>query len=74
MAFEKLNDQDLDNVSGGSIVFTPDHTMCGLNCNNQCVVNDYDAMITFIRDNYLSMSEPDMMRQMVALGYMTRVN
>ena len=74
MAMKMLNDEDLNTVAGGSIVFTSDHSMCGLNCNDQCIVNDYDAMIAFISNNYLTMNEKDMMRQMCALGYMTRVN
>ncbi len=34
MAREMLNEKDVDMVVGGSIVFTPDHKTCGLNCNN----------------------------------------
>ena len=68
-----ITDQIAEEVTGGSIVFTPDHTMCGLNCNNQCRVNDYDAMISFIAANYKTMREADMMRKMLALGYMTRL-
>ena len=68
-----LTDIESEEVVGGSIVFTPDHTMCGLNCNNQCKVLDYDAMIDFIKANYKTMREAEMMRQMLALGYMTRL-
>ena len=73
MAREIINDMDVEKVVGGSIVFTSDHTMCGLNCNNQCRVNDYDAAIAFIAANYRTMKEKDMMKQMMALGYITRV-
>ena len=73
MAVKMLNDEDLNNVSGGSIVFNGDNSMCGLNCNNQARVNDYDAVIQFISANYLTMSEPDMMRAMAAQGLITRV-
>ena len=73
MAREMIDDMNVDKVVGGSIIFTPDHTMCGLNCNNQCIVKDYAAMISFISANYKTMKEADMMRQMLALGYMTRV-
>lgn len=73
MERENISDQKAQEVVGGSIVFTTDHTMCGLNCNNQCKVLDYDAMIAFITANYKTMREAEMMRQMLALGYMTRL-
>lgn len=73
MAMKMLNDEDLNSVSGGSIVFNGDNSMCGLNCNNQCVVNDYDSVMQFIRENYTTMREADMMRAMVANGWLTRV-
>jgi len=73
MAMKMLNDEDLNNVAGGSIVFNEDHSMLGLNCNDQCVVNDYDGVVQFVSNNYLSMSEPDMMRAMAAQGLITRV-
>lgn len=73
MAREMINDQDIEKVVGGSIVFTSDHTMCGLNCNNQCKVLDYNAMIAFISANYKTMREADMMRKMLSLGYMKRL-
>lgn len=73
MAREILNDMDLDNVVGGSIIFTKDHTMCGLNCNNQCKVNDFDAAINYINEHYDTMSEKDIMRNLVSKGYITRL-
>ena len=73
MAREILNENDVDQVVGGSIVFTPDHKTCGLNCNNQCKVNDYDAVIAFIKANYKTMTEADMMRSLVAQGLITRL-
>ena len=68
-----ITDRIAEEVVGGSIVFTTDHTMCGLNCNNQCRVNDYSAAIGFIAANYKTMSEEDMMKRMMALGYITRL-
>ena len=73
MAREMINEMDVDKVVGGSIVFTPDHKNCGLNCNNQCRVNDYDACISFISANYKTMTEKDMMRSMAAQGLITRL-
>jgi len=73
MAREMINDMDIENVVGGSIVFSTDHTTCGLNCNNQCKVNDFDGALQFIKDNYNTMSERDIMRNLVAQGYITRL-
>jgi len=73
MAREMINDKNIENVVGGSIVFSSDHTTCGLNRNDQCRVNDFGAALQYIKDNYNTMSEKDIMRNMVALGYITRL-
>ena len=73
MEREHIADQDMEDVVGGSIVFTTDHTKCGLNCNNQCKVNDYSAAISFIAENYKTMTEKEMMKKMLALGYISRL-
>ena len=73
MAREMINETDIEKVVGGSIVFTPDHKTCGLNRNDQCKVNDYNAVIAFIRANYETMTERDMMRSLVAQGLITRL-
>ena len=73
MAREKIDDMSVEQVVGGSIVFSTDHTTCGLNCNNQCKVLNYDACIKFIADNYKDLKEAEMMRKMVALGYIVRL-
>ena len=68
-----IEDQVAEEVVGGSIVFSTDHTTCGLNCNNQCKVNDYDACIQFISENYKTMKEGEMLKQMCSLGYLTKL-
>ena len=73
MERENLADQMAEEVVGGSIVFNADCTMCGLNCTDQCVVNDFEAVLAFIRENKDTMREGAMLKQMVALGYITRV-
>ena len=73
MAMKMLNDEDLNKVSGGSIMFTPDCTMCGLNRDNQCIVNDFESVIKFIDENKYTMTEQDMMRAMCASGLITRI-
>ena len=73
MKRENIEEKLVEEVVGGSIVFTPDHKTCGLNRNDQCKVNDYDAVIAFIKANYKTMTEADMMRSMVAQGLITRL-
>ncbi len=72
MGREMINDMDIENVVGGSIIFTTDHKTCGLNCNNQFQVNDYGAVISYIRANYKTMKEIDMLRNLLAQGLISR--
>ena len=65
---EKLNDQVVEEVVGGSIVFNGDHTTCGHNCNNQYKVLDYDAVLQYIKDNCTKMPEKKMLANMLAAG------
>ena len=73
MEREIIGDQIAEEVVGGSIVFTPDHKTCGLNCNNQCKVNDYNAVINYIREHNKEMSEGKMLKNMVAQGLLTKL-
>lgn len=73
MAMKMLNDEDLDNVSGGSIVFTTDGTRCGLNCNDQFMVNDFNSVISFIGENKYTMTEREMLKAMYDQGWLTRI-
>ena len=73
MARELINEMEADKVIGGSIIFSPDHTTCGLNCNNQCKVNDFNAALKYINDHKNSMTEKEMMRNMAAAGLITRL-
>lgn len=72
MSMKMLNDEDLDIVSGGSIVFNEDCTMCGLNCNNQVRVNDLNAVVQFIDQNKYTMTEAEMMRAMAIQGLISK--
>ena len=74
MEREHITDQNAEQVVGGSIVFNEDCTMCGLNRNDQCVVNNFELTLQYIKDNKNTMTEAEMMRAMCALGYITRVN
>ncbi|QTE75010.1 hypothetical protein JS518_03745 [Clostridiales bacterium FE2010] len=73
MAREKIDDMSVEQVVGGSIIFSTDHTTCGLNRYDQCKVLNYDACIKFIADNYKDLKEAEMMRKMVALGYIVKL-
>ena len=71
MERKKIEDRIAGEVVGGSIIFNTDHTTCGLNCDNQCKVNDYDKALAYVLDHYNSMSERNIMKNMLALGYIT---
>ena len=73
MERERIGDQIAERVVGGSIIFNTDRTTCGLNCDNQCKVNDYDKALAYVLEHYNSMSEKDIMRNLVAKGYITRL-
>ena len=68
MAREMINDIDIEQVAGGSIVFNADYTTCGHNCNNEYKVLDYEAVDAYIRANCLTMTERKMLNNMVELG------
>ena len=68
MEREMINDQDTEDVVGGSIVFNGDHTTCGRNCNNQYKVLNYNAVQDYIKANCGSMSEKTMLSNMVNAG------
>ncbi len=68
MEREKINDQVTEEVVGGSIIFNADHTTCGRNCNNQYRVNDYNAVLKYIGDNRMHMSEKTMINNMLGMG------
>lgn len=73
MEREILNEVDVEQVTGGSIVFNADHTTCGHNCNNQYKVLDDDAVQSYIRENCTKMSERKMLSNMLDLGYIAEL-
>jgi len=73
MERERITDVNAGEVVGGSIVFSPDRTTCGLNNNKQFKVNDFDAIIQFIRENKTIMTEREMLKTMMTMGYITRL-
>jgi len=73
MAREMIDDNSVEKVVGGSIVFSPDRSTCGLNNNNQFRVNDFNAIIQFIKENKTTMTERDMLKTMMSMGLITRL-
>ena len=73
MARDMINENDLDKVVGGSIVFNGDHTTCGRNCNNQYKVLDYDAVLQYIKENCTTMTEKKMLANMLAAGLIANI-
>lgn len=70
MEREKINDQELNSVVGGTIIFSPDHTTCGKNSSDQYKVLNFDAAIQYISEHRLEMTEKTMLRNMEAAGYL----
>lgn len=71
MGRERIDDQNVEKVVGGSIVFTTDHTSCGYNRNDQYRVNDYAKAMEYILAHYKTMKEWEMLKKIAALGYIT---
>lgn len=72
MKREIVNEVDVENVVGGSIVFNGDHTTCGRNCNDEYKVLNYDAAISYIAKNCSSMTERKMLSNMEDAGYIKK--
>ena len=68
MAREFIQDNDVEKVVGGSIVFNGDHTTCGRNRNDQYKVLNYDAVIKYIAENSMKLSEKTMLKNMLEAG------
>lgn len=70
MKNELINENALDEVVGGSIIFNGDNTTCGRHSNAEYSVLDYDSVIDYIRKNCSKMSEKKMINNMVDMGYL----
>ena len=70
MSREVINEKDLAQVAGGSIVFNSEHTQCGRDRNDEYRVLDYDKVIEYIAKNRFEMTERTMLRNMASLGYL----
>ena len=71
MGRERIDDQNVEQVVGGSIVFTTDHTSCGYNRNDEYRVDDYDKAMEYLGAHWKTMGERDMLKNLVDLGYIT---
>lgn len=71
MGREMIDDQTVEKVVGGSIVFNTAHTTCGYNKNNEYKVNNYDKAKDYLVANYGKMSERDLLKKLVSKGYIS---
>lgn len=70
---KQINDLDTEKVIGGSFIFNEAHTTCGRKNNHEYKVNDYDAVVAYIKANYMNMSEKDMANKMLASGLLEKL-
>ena len=63
----RIDDQDVEKVVGGSIVFNTSRT------NDQYTVNDFGKALEYIAANYKTMGEREMLENIAALGYITPI-
>ncbi len=73
MERQAINDQDLDKVVGGSIIFNGDHTTCGRKNNAEYKVLNYTAVQQYIDDNCTKMSEKTMINNMIKAGLLVAI-
>ncbi len=74
MERNEINEQDLDKVVGGSIIFTADYSTCGRKNNHEYKVLNYDAVDKYIKEHCTTMREKDMINNMIAAGYLAPNN
>ena len=70
---ELINDKELNEVVGGTIIFSTDHTTCGKNTTDQYKVLNFDAAIEYINAHRLEMTEKTMLRNMAAAGILAEL-
>ena len=74
MSREIINDQDLELITGGSIIFNGDLTTCGRKNNAEYKVLNLNAILDYITANRNKMPEKQMMVNMLQLGYIAPNN
>lgn len=73
MERKKIDDEQLEGVVGGTIMFSEDRSTCGYFRTDQYRVNNFDAAVDFIRKNRGKMSENSMLKKMVQAGYLSNL-
>ena len=71
MERKMINDQELELVTGGSIIFNDDLTTCGRKNNWEYKVLNFSAILSYVQANRDKMPEKQMMINMLQLGYIT---
>ena len=74
MERKPINDQELELVTGGSIIFNDDLSTCGRKNNAEYKVLDFNAILQYVQANNNKMPEKQMMTNMLQLGYITPNN
>ncbi|MCR4621541.1 MAG: hypothetical protein K5663_05605 [Clostridiales bacterium] len=74
MERKMINDETLELVTGGSIIFNGDCTTCGRKNNAEYKVLNFDAILEYVKANRSKMPEKQMMIHMLELGYITANN
>ena len=74
MSREIINDQDLELITGGSIIFNGDLTTCGRKNNAEYKVLNLNAILDYITANRNKMPEKQMMVNMLQLNYIAPNN
>lgn len=73
MERQQINENDLEKVIGGTIVFNADCTTCGYFRNDQYKVLNFNAVLDYIKENKTKMSESKMLKNMVAAGLLANL-
>lgn len=60
---------ELEKIVGGTIMFNEDNTKCGYFCDDQYEVYDFDACLDYLLENKGKMSERNLLKKCVELGY-----
>ena len=73
MERKMINEEELAQIVGGSIIFNEDCSTCGRNRNDQYKVLNFNAIINYVKSNRGKMPEKQMMVNMLELGYIANL-
>lgn len=73
MQREEINENSLNQVVGGSIVFNADCSTCGYNRNDQYRILNKDEALSYMRANIRTMDERDILRNLLDRGLLEEI-